>query len=274
MTDWIGESANSSELNGFKWRSGRKRETVGIWMWSDVFTHDYENGEKVAIILLDTQGVFDDRSSVRDCTTIFALSTMLSSIQCYNMMQNIKEDDLQHLELFTEYGRLALEQSNEKPFQKLLFVVRDWPYAYETDYGWNGQKVIDESLAGNDDQTPEMHQLRKRIKSSFEDISAFLLPHPGMAVAEGNEFTGSVQQIDPEFIKYIRELVPALFAPENLIVKRINGQKVRARDLLEYLQTYMTIFNSDTLPEPKSILMVSSTYLKSPLSLISFFFSD
>lgn len=258
MSDWIGETANNSIFNGFKWRAGQKRETVGIWMWSDIFTHDYENGEKVAIVLLDTQGIFDDRSSVRDCTTIFALSMMSSSVQCYNLLSNIKEDDLQHLEMFTEYGRLALAQSNEKPFQKLLFIVRDWPFGYETSYGWHGQTVIDDILAGNNEQTPEMKQLRRRIYSSFENIGAFLMPHPGMIVAQGNNFTGDLRQIDPAFIRYVKEFVPALFAPDKLIVKRVNGQKIRTRDLMQYLQSYVQIFNGDTLPEPKTVFMVCS----------------
>lgn len=234
-------------------------------MWSEVFTHDFANGERVAIILLDTQGIFDDKSSVRDCTTIFALSMMLSSVQCYNLMQNIREDDLQHLELFTEYGRLALEQSAEKPFQNLLFLIRDWPFAYETDYGWNGQQIIDETLAGNDEQTPEMRQLRERIKASFEEISAFLMPHPGMVVAQGNNFTGNLNEITPDFVKYVKELVPALFAPENLLMKKINGQTVHAQDLLKYLEAYVNVFNGEALPEPKSVLMVSLEWKKSKL---------
>ena len=65
-------------------------------------------------------------STVRDCATIFALSAMLSSVLVYNLTANIQEDDLQHLELFTEYGRLAIEDSGETPFQKLQFLVRDW----------------------------------------------------------------------------------------------------------------------------------------------------
>lgn len=247
---------NSTDMNGFKWRSGQKRETTGIWMWSEIFTHDFDNGDKVAIILLDTQGIFDDCSSMRDCTTIFALTMMLSSVQCYNIMQNIKEDDLQNLELFTEYGRLALEQSNIKPFQKMLFIVRDWPYAFETNYGWHGQKVIDEIMAGNDEQTHDMRQLRKRIDSSFEEISAFLMPFPGMSVAHGNTFTGDLREVHPDFLKYVKELLPGLFAPKNLVIKKINGQNVRVRDLIPYLEAYINIFNGDKLPEPKSVLMV------------------
>ncbi|XP_055319310.1 atlastin-like [Sitodiplosis mosellana] len=252
VSDWLGEQSRGN-MRGFKWRAGRKRETTGIWMWSEIFTHDSENGEKIAIILLDTQGIFDDKSTIRDCTTIFALSMMLSSVQCYNVMQNIKEDDLQHLELFTEYGRLALEQSNIKPFQKLLFIVRDWPYAFETNYGWHGQKVIDDILAGNDEQTNDMRQLRKRIDSSFDDINAFLMPFPGTIVAQSNNFTGDLNQIHPDFVKYVKELTPALFDPGKVTIKKINGQNVRVRDLVPYLEAYIKIFNSDKLPEPRSV---------------------
>ena len=48
---------------------------------------------------------------------------MLSSVLVYNLTSNIQEDDLQHLQLFTEYGRLAIEDSGETPFQKLMFLV-------------------------------------------------------------------------------------------------------------------------------------------------------
>lgn len=74
ISDWIGEKSNGIDLDGFKWRAGRKRETVGIWMWSEIFTHDYANGEKVAIILLDTQGIFDQQTSKRVGTMILSLS--------------------------------------------------------------------------------------------------------------------------------------------------------------------------------------------------------
>ena len=49
--------------------------------------------------MLDTQGAFDSQSTVKDCATIFALSTMTSSIQVYNIFHNIQEDDLQHLQV-------------------------------------------------------------------------------------------------------------------------------------------------------------------------------
>ena len=39
---------------------------------------------------------------------IFGLSTLVSSFQIYNVDKRIQEDNLQHLALFSEYGRMAL----------------------------------------------------------------------------------------------------------------------------------------------------------------------
>lgn len=205
VSNWMGEKSNENLFNGFKWRYGRKPETSGIWMWSEVFTHDFENGEKIAIILFDTQGIFDMKSTVKDNAVTFSISMMLSSNLIYNIKENIQEDDLQHLEMFSEYGRLAMEQTSEKPFQYLLFMVRDWPFAGETNYGWNGQQIVDEVLSENDDQSPDMRTLRKQIKSTFDEISGFLMPHPGFLVHDKN-FNGDLQRISADSKKYMNSI--------------------------------------------------------------------
>lgn len=255
ISDWIGEKSNSTELIGFKWQGGKTPTTSGIWMWSEVFTHDFENGDKVAIILLDTQGIFDTNTSIEECTTIFGLTTMLSSVQLFNVKEQIQEDDLLHLDLFTGYANYVLQQSNEKAFQKLLFIVRDWPYPQDNNYGWDEQKLINEIMGTNGARTIKMRQLRERISSSFREIDAFLMPHPGMIVAQGIRFTGDLKQIDPEFIKYVKVLVPGIFAPENLIIKKINGQNVRVHHLVQYFKDYLDIFN--TMPPQETLFEVN-----------------
>jgi len=55
---------------------------------------------QASVLLMDTQGAFDSMSTVKDCATVFALSTLLSSVQVYNIMSNVQEDDLQHLQVF------------------------------------------------------------------------------------------------------------------------------------------------------------------------------
>lgn len=228
-------------------------------MWSDIFLHDYANGRKVAIILLDTQGTFDSHSTVKDCATVFALSTMLSSVQIYNLSQNIQEDDLQHLQLFTEYGRLALADTGSKPFQKLEFLVRDWSFPYEAEYGpVGGAKILEKRLEIHEKQHPDLQSLRRHISACFDKISCFLMPHPGLNVATNPSFTGKLSDITTEFKQSLRELIPLLMAPENLIIKEINGQVVKARDLVQYFKSYLNIFRSEDMPEPRTMLLATA----------------
>uniref|UniRef100_A0A2K5K640 GB1/RHD3-type G domain-containing protein n=1 Tax=Colobus angolensis palliatus TaxID=336983 RepID=A0A2K5K640_COLAP len=207
---WIG--GNNEPLTGFTWRGGCERETTGIQVWNEVFVIDRPNGTKVAVLLMDTQGAFDSQSTIKDCATVFALSTMTSSVQVYNLSQNIQEDDLQHLQLFTEYGRLAMEEIYQKPFQTLMFLIRDWSYPYEHSYGLEGGKQF----------------LEKRL------------------------------QIDEDFKRELRNLVPLLLAPENLVEKEISGSKVTCRDLVEYFKAYIKIYQGEELPHPKSMLQATA----------------
>ncbi|XP_055679839.1 atlastin isoform X2 [Lutzomyia longipalpis] len=255
--DWLG--SDSEPLKGFSWRGGSERDTTGILMWSDIFLHDYPNGLKVAIILLDTQGAFDSQSTVRDCATVFALSTMVSSVQIFNLSQNIQEDDLQHLQLFTEYGRLALADSGKTPFQRLQFLVRDWSFPYEAPYGAEGgEMILKRRLEVSDKQHPELQSLRRHIKSCFSKIACFLMPHPGLTVATNPKFDGRLADITDEFKDSLKELLPQILAPENLVIKEINGQRVRARELIQYFVSYMNIYKGSELPEPKSMLVATA----------------
>lgn len=258
LHDWIG--VNKSEpLDGFVFKVGRQSTTSGIMMWPEIYTHDFADGEKVAIILLDTQGAFGLQTTVHDTTTIFALSSLLSSVQCFNLFNDVKEDDLMHLQLFTSYAHLAAKHKQLRPFQQLVFVIRDWadPDLY---YGWNS-RFVNETLTQTSEQTDEMCNLRQRIRTSYDGIRAFLLPHPGQAVAKARNFTGRIQDIEPEFVKHVNVLVPDLLAPEKLVVKSINGEKVKVQDFIRYAQSYVNLFNSDQLPELQSLFDVSIFFL-------------
>ena len=46
------------------------------------------------------------------------------------VFQNMQEDDLHYLQLFTEYGRLAISEGDYEgtTFQERVFLVRGWSY--------------------------------------------------------------------------------------------------------------------------------------------------
>lgn len=156
-------------------------------------------------------------------------------------------------------------------------MVRDWSFPYEADYGAEGgQQILDRRLQISDKQHPELQSLRKHIKSCFSEISCYLMPHPGLKVATNPKFDGrlsgnnnnlanlnifqyyfSTLEIEAEFKQNLLTLIPMLLRPNNLILKEISGQKVKAKELVQYFKSYINLFTGDELPEPKSMLVVS-----------------
>ena len=98
-------------------------------------------------------------------------------------------------------------------FRRLQFLVRDWSYPYEAEYGSEGgKKILDRRLQVSDLQHLELQNLRKHINSCFAHIDAFLLPHPGLKVATDPNFDGQLKDIEPLFVKRLKDLyfVPIL----------------------------------------------------------------
>ena len=108
--DVLEGTAGESEKQGFSHKGGSDRNTQGIWMWSQPFVlpSKYTKGGKVCVLLMDTQGLFDGLTGQMLTTSIFGLSTLLSSYQIYNIDKRLQEDNLQHLALFSEYSRVVL----------------------------------------------------------------------------------------------------------------------------------------------------------------------
>ena len=103
---------------------------MGITLWNDVFLYDDEsNQSKYGIIVLDTQGLFDNKTSPADNSKIFALGTLISSIQVLNLFNLVHEDQLQYLHFATEFAKFSdsgIQRKRGKCFQNLMFLIRDW----------------------------------------------------------------------------------------------------------------------------------------------------
>lgn len=230
-------SSNGKVFDGFIWRGGIDSQTKGIYMWSKVFTYDRDD-EKLAIIVIDTQGIFDSKTTERQSKEIFALSTMLSSVQLYNVEGNIKTPDLENLQFFTEYGKWVAGLNEPKPYQKLIFVLRDWHYSKDNTFGYEpGNSHLHEMLDAK-------HELGNNIKQSFDKIEGFAMPHPGLEVTK-YRFDGSLNEIDSDFIDWVRQFTESIFAPAKLIVKKRNGIDFRASYLVQYFDECVTNLNKN-----------------------------
>ena len=123
----------------------------------------------------------------------------------------------------------------------------------ENAFGLNGGATyLKETLEINDEQTPKLRSLRQYLRRSFNDISCFLMPHPGKKVTR-IEYTGNWFQLEEDFVEQLRDLVTFLLAPQNLILKNINKDDVTSKEFFNYIQGYSLLYRSGDLPEPASL---------------------
>ncbi|XP_064468147.1 atlastin-2-like isoform X3 [Ornithodoros turicata] len=242
-------------LTGFSWKYGSKRHTTGIHLWGKVFKIKTPKHGLVAVVLMDTEGAFDNTSTLEGNVTIFSVSMLLSSVQVYNLTKQITQSDLEHLKLFAEYASMARSKEGQgnEVFQKLLFLIRDWKYPGEKPFGLEGgQELLDPWLERNHTLPREVYELRENIISSFAEVRCFLLPRPGDAI-EKSSFDGKLHDLSTDFKFHIKDLVPFLLSPETVVPKKINGRIVTCKELVCMFQAYFSVFNHKELPQPLSI---------------------
>lgn len=244
-------------LQGFSWKHGSVADTKGMKVWSDVFIHDTPT-EKIAIVIMDTQGLFETGSTHEENGRIFGLSTLLSSIQILNINGVLQEDQIEHLEMATNIAKIILKRkksSGWKPFQKLLFLFRDWTDD-EIGYGYRGGKVYLENsiLRVNGIESSKANVIRRNIRDSFEEILCFLLNHPGLKISKGR---GEWATLEEDFVVNLKFLIESLLSPGNLIKKTTLGKDLTAEEFQALMRIYFDAFASSNLPNTENILQMA-----------------
>ena len=286
------DQATTLGQSAFHWRGGSERNTTGIWMWSKPYILN-----NIAVLLVDTQGMFDHETTMGLTAAIFGLSTLLSSYQIYNVDKRIQEDNLQQLALFSEYGRMALQTdekhddnnnnddnnddvspsksssttttasstttspaslSSSKPFQKIEFLVRDWQ---------NFEDEDDIQACEREMQTYLENVLAERdaadLKDTREQItSCFEQIQCYLMVHPGKAVTkknyeGDVDSIDPTFKHFMDRYCERVF--QHLVPKSIHGRELTATELGSYIRNYAKMFESGAhFPEAATMLEATS----------------
>ncbi|XP_063906139.1 atlastin-like [Zophobas morio] len=244
----------------FLWKKTEQRVTDGILIFPEIFLTKTKDGEKIAIILMDTQGTSDHRISDTVCTKIFALSALISSVQIYNVQKRLNLDDLKILQLFTGYGAMFsnpdIDNSDNKPFQDLLILIRDWINFEEFDFGFDGGNKLLESKFEEHKQS-NLSEIQQTIEDNFEKVRCFLMPHPGEKVEE-KKFEGHFEDIGEKFRVYVKTFVDNLLTPENLVAKKINHEFVTVENLLAFINTYWKHINRARNFSIKTIYMANA----------------
>ena len=99
---------------------------------------------------------------------------------------------------------------------------------YDNNTRVEGKDFVGKKLKPQSDQTIEGQKLRELILSAYEEVSACLLPYPGHIVGD-NVYDSAL--IGKKFKTILEAFVPALFNPENIVIKRFQGKYLTATEL-------------------------------------------
>ncbi|EER17105.1 atlastin, putative [Perkinsus marinus ATCC 50983] len=246
--DSLQEGQQATDSHGFHWRPGMDKCTEGIWVWSVPFVRQLNSGEKVALVLMDTQGAWDSKMTKEQSATVFGLTAVLSSKQIYNTSKQIQEDKVENLHFFMEVASAALRVSGDegaqrgKPFQCLEFLVRDWA-------NFDDDMSVKDCLAQMKEhlnQHMDEHRVRDdstavALNKMFESVSCFCLPHPGLRIQKKG-WSGRLADIDHDFIRFLDLYVRSVFTDPHLHAKTILGKPLSPQTFGPVVKAFVEAF--------------------------------
>lgn len=229
--------------HSFYFKAGQESVTTGINMWSHPFIISKGmNGEKMAVLLMDSQGTFNDDDWEITDFCVFALATIISSNLVINMMGNIDENALTKFNRFFEFGRKLMDDQELKTdFGQLTFLIRDYkdlegqsPIKY---LGWHGgQEILRRFLSTKTSAQEEVN--RNVLLQLYPNLSCCLLPYPGDNVTAEN-FTGRLEDMTPEFRKHLENFIKVQVGQMEARKSFVLGGKLHALDLLAYFGQFV-----------------------------------
>ncbi|XP_045055239.2 RING finger protein 112 isoform X1 [Desmodus rotundus] len=170
-------------LQGPRW--GANSLSRGIWMWSHPFLLGKE-GRKVAVFLVDMGDAMSPELSRETRTKLCALTMMLSSYQILNTSQELKDTDLEYLEMFVHVAEVMGRHYGMVPIQRLDLLVRDSFHPSKAGQGHVGD-VLQKS-----GKYPRVRELLQG-----QQARCYLLPAPRRRWADGDQ--GSPGNTEDDF---------------------------------------------------------------------------
>ncbi|CAM4678743.1 unnamed protein product [Lepidochelys kempii] len=210
---WMGQE--DELLEGFEWRADMQQVTKGVWAWSQPFWV-LAKGEKVAVLLVDTEGSMDIERNKETSIKLSALSMLLSSYQILNIGCRVKDPDLEYLEIFVQVAEVVGEAYGLDPIQHLDLLVRDWSSSQVLGAQGGEQHLrhVRQMLAATSPcKHPKALEMLKR-----NSTRCYLMPFPGKRIVTGME--GTLRGMDEDFWEWLRDYITAVVGSASRHVRR------------------------------------------------------
>lgn len=239
-------SFNAFIREGFPWKRGTRPNTAGIWLWSEVFLVKRPQGGEVAVLLMDSQGLFGLETRYEDSLSISAFCALISSVMVYNVAGAIRQTDLVHLEQAQYQAFLGkVKLGEEIPPPKLFFLLRDCPHERTIPYGEKGgDMILNELLKTSSGLSSDIEMMCGNIFSYFSEIGCFRMPHPGLKLLKLAANEVLPLHLEDGFTNSAYELLHSLFAPDNLLEKQRFGKTINCGHLFYFVKEIFDAVNT------------------------------
>ena len=246
--------------------------TKGIWMWSEPVPFENARGEKLQLLVLDTEGIGDTKSSSDYDTRIFSLAVLLCSTLIYNSLGSIDESAISNLSFvanLSQHVQVKAKQSSEGEtdtgteiesesnalssfFPSFMWVIRDFALELvdedynditEVDYLNNCLKQQD----GFSSDVLEKNRIRKSLTNFFTHRDCATIVRP-------LDDETKLQQIDnepyeslrPEFRQQLEKMRTRVL--NQLTPKTLQGKPMSGSMFSTLTKTYVEAMNADGVP--------------------------
>jgi atlastin len=158
--------------------------------------------------------------------------------------------------------------------KRFCFLIRDWPYSREFNYGFDGGKrYLDKKAAEKLDLSGKNSDNRKTLDavfSSFSNVDCFLMPHPGLIAHTSDSFKPKglrfftlfnvalsdvvnkisiiqLKDLDKKFLSNVKVFVEELLSTKSIVknLKKVNQRHLLCSDFADFLRNNFQKFSTD-----------------------------
>ena len=191
------DAFEKEKINAFSISAGPTRNTRGVLFWDKPYVITQKNGEKMCVLIMDTQGLWDRYTGNEINCSIIGLISLLSSCVIFNKKGNINTDELKSFSVLSKFSKDVSKDSG-KPFQHLDILLRDYEDFKKKD-------MVDQGIELSAARLEKMRNggiegsIVRDIEECFREFDLFCFPSPGEDVIDA-DYEGVISEIKPQFM--------------------------------------------------------------------------
>lgn len=269
---WIG--GDDEPLLGLEWKPTHGTVTRGIWIWDQPYIVKTTSGQKVAVIFMDTEGLYGKDEVRGRWSHVFGISTAASSIQIFNLKEELTPRDIEELQVFVRLAEIGIKPRGKKggkkdpklkPFQRLWFLIRSWRYPEDYEYGEKGgSKYLEDIFITKESDKDHLRKMKESIVDAYQDIYCYLMPHPNDVIYRKN-YKGELGSLSNDFRDHLERYITHLLSPEGIRPKELVGLQLTCGRYIDFFGSLIDIFNDGSFPRIDSLMMAISLATKNQL---------